>query len=126
MPRRRGVAVVFHLHNFADDDARIFADADRVLVPTEYAWRLGLDCAALELPLRRDRVVAATPEPRHLTFVNPAPAKGLTVFARIALELLRRRPESLPPFPTHTAWSPTLAAAASNWSASKTGSPTRA
>jgi glycosyltransferase involved in cell wall biosynthesis len=32
-------------------------------------------------------------EPRYVTFVNPQPAKGVTVFARIAAELDRRRPE---------------------------------
>jgi glycosyltransferase involved in cell wall biosynthesis len=38
-------------------------------------------------------VVAADPEPRYLTFVNPQATKGVTVFARIAAELGRRRPD---------------------------------
>ncbi len=96
--RRRRVRVVFHLHNFAYDDRRAFADADAVIVPSQYARRfyrdrLGLDGVVLPDPLRRERVVAADPEPRYVTFVNPQPAKGLTVFARIARELGRRRPE---------------------------------
>lgn len=96
--RRRGVAVVFHLHNFSYDDRSAFADASAVLVPSEYsrqyhARRLGLESVALPIPLLRGRIVAADPEPRYLTFVNPQPAKGATVFARIALELGRRRPE---------------------------------
>ncbi len=98
LARSRGIAVVFHLHNFAYDHPAAFADASAVLVPSEYsrrhyARRLGLDCAAIPLPVRPERVVAAEREPRHLTFVNPSPVKGLTVFARIALELNRRRPD---------------------------------
>jgi len=96
--RARGVATAFHLHNFAYDDRSAFADADAVIVPSAYARRhyaraLGLDCAVLPYPLRRGRVVAADPAPRYLTFVNPQPAKGLAVVARLALELGRRRPE---------------------------------
>jgi len=96
--RRRGVAVVFHLHNFGYPDRRAFAHASAVLVPSEFsrrhhAERLGLDCEAIPYPLRRDRVMAADPDPRFLTFVNPQPAKGLAVFARIASELDRLRPD---------------------------------
>jgi glycosyltransferase involved in cell wall biosynthesis len=96
--RRRGVSVVFHLHNFGYDDRRAFADASAVLVPSEYSRRfyaakLGLECTAIPYPLRPARVVALDPEPQYLTFINPQPAKGVTVVARIALELGRRRPE---------------------------------
>ena len=44
-------------------------------------------------PIRLDRVIADDPDPRYVTFVNPQPEKGTTVFARIAMELGRRRPE---------------------------------
>jgi glycosyltransferase involved in cell wall biosynthesis len=96
--RLRKVPVVFGLHNFAYDDPAVFADAAAVLVPSEYArrWyarRLGLKSTAIPYPLRRDRVVADDPAPRFVTFINPQPAKGAAVFARIALELGRRRPE---------------------------------
>ena len=45
---RRGVGVVFHLHNFAYNDISAFRFADAVIVPTEYCRRhyartLGLD-----------------------------------------------------------------------------------
>jgi glycosyltransferase involved in cell wall biosynthesis len=96
--RRRGVPVVFHLHNFAYDDRRCFADADAVLVPSEYsrrhyARRLGLDCVAIAPPVVPERVLAVSPEPRYLTFVNPQRDKGAAVFTRIAAELAARRPE---------------------------------
>lgn len=96
--RRRGIAVVFHLHNFSYPDRSAFAHASAVLVPSEFsrrfhARRLGLECTAIPHPLVRDRVVAAECEPRYLTFINPQAVKGVTVFARIALELGRRRPD---------------------------------
>ena len=96
--RLRGIAVVFHLHNFAYTDRRAFADASAVLVPTEYsrryhAERIGQECTAIDLTSHPGRILATDPEPRYLTFVNPVPAKGVAVFARIALELGRRRPD---------------------------------
>jgi len=98
LARRAGAAVVFHLHNFAYGDRGAFADAAAVLVPSDYARRfyartLGLGAAALPLPVRADRVLAAGPEPTYLTFVNPQPVKGVSVFARVAAELGRRRPD---------------------------------
>ena len=96
--RLRGIAVVFHLHNFAYTVRRAFADVSVVLVPTQYsrryyAQRLGQECTAIDLVSHHGRVLATDPEPRYLTFVNPVPAKGVAVFARIALELGRRRPD---------------------------------
>ena len=94
--RSRGVAVVFHLHNFGYPDRSAFVHASIGLVPTEYSRRfhhrtLGLECTALDLPIRPERTMSRESEPRFLTFVNPVPEKGLAVFARIALELSWRR-----------------------------------
>jgi len=96
--RGRGIPAVFHLHNFAYPDRGAFTDAAAVLVPSEYSRRhhshhLGLESTAIAPPVRPERVVASDPHPRFLTFVNPALIKGLTVFARIACELGRRRPD---------------------------------
>jgi glycosyltransferase involved in cell wall biosynthesis len=96
--RRKGIAVVFHLHNFGYPDRTSFRDASAVLVPSHYAARwharqLGQPCTAIPYPLNHERVVAEDPEPKFVTFINPQPAKGVMVFARIALELGRRRPE---------------------------------
>jgi glycosyltransferase involved in cell wall biosynthesis len=96
--RRRGIPVVFHLHNLAYTGLDPFADASAVLVPSEfsrrtYAERLGLECTAIPLPLNHERIVADDPDPRYLTFINPQPAKGLAFFARIAYELARSRPD---------------------------------
>jgi glycosyltransferase involved in cell wall biosynthesis len=96
--RRRGVSVVFYLHNFAYDSRLAFRDASGVLVPTDYcrrfyARRIGLECTTIPYPFYPPRVIASDPEPRYLTFVNPVHAKGVTVFARIAAELDRLRPD---------------------------------
>jgi glycosyltransferase involved in cell wall biosynthesis len=93
-----GTPVVFHLHNFGYNDRRGFDDAAAVLFPSEYSRRdhvrrLGLDGTVIPYPVRVDRVMAEDPEPTYVTFVNPQPEKGAAVFARIALELGRRRPE---------------------------------
>lgn len=96
--RRRGIAVVFHLHNFAYSDMSAFRDASGVLVPSEYARKnyartIGVKATAIPYPLHMDRILATNREPKYVTFVNPQAAKGASVFARIALELQARRPE---------------------------------
>jgi len=96
--RNAGIPVAFHLHNFAYPDRSAFASAAAVLVPSEFsrrhhARRLGLRCTALPIPFSPARALAADPRPRFLTFVNPVPEKGLAVFARVAAELGRRRPD---------------------------------
>jgi glycosyltransferase involved in cell wall biosynthesis len=93
----RGIAVVFHLHNFAYDDRRAFENTVAILVPSEYSRRfynrrLGVNCTVIPYPLRPKRVVAEHSEPTYLTFINPQPTKGSTVFARIASEIATRRP----------------------------------
>jgi glycosyltransferase involved in cell wall biosynthesis len=96
--RVRGIAVVFHLHNFGYNDRRGFTDVSGVIFPSEYSRRhyrrsVGLDGPVIPDPIRLDRVIAEDREPKYATFINPQPEKGAAVFARIALELGRRRPE---------------------------------
>lgn len=96
--RARGIAVVFHLHNFGYDSRSAFVNVSSVIFPSEYSRRfhqrrIGIDGVVIPDPIRLDRVIAENPEPTYVTFINPQPEKGLTVFAAIALELNRRRPE---------------------------------
>jgi glycosyltransferase involved in cell wall biosynthesis len=96
--RAKGTAVVFHLHNFGYNDRRAFEDVDALIFPSEYSRRLyarrvGLDGVVISDPIRLDKVIAENPEPKYVTFINPQPDKGASVFARIALELGRRRPD---------------------------------
>ena len=85
-------------NNFGYRDHLAFADASAVIFPSEYSRRhhtrlIGLDVPVIPDPIPLDRIVAANPEPTYATFINPQPSKGMTVFARIALELNRKRPD---------------------------------
>ncbi len=96
--RAKGIAVVFHLHNFGYNDRRGFTDVSAVIFPSEYSRRhyrrrVGLDGPVITDPIRLEKVIAENPEPKYVTFINPQPDKGVAVFARIALELGRRRPD---------------------------------
>ena len=95
---RRKIPVVFHLHNFAYDNPRPFACVQGLITPSEYTRRhyrrlLGLESTVLPDPVRTERAVAHDREPKYVTFVNPQPTKGATVFARIAHELAQKRPD---------------------------------
>jgi glycosyltransferase involved in cell wall biosynthesis len=96
--RRCRLRVVFSLRNFAYRDAALFRGVDAILVPSRtaqehYRKTLGLESTVLPGPLNWARIVCPQVERRFVTFVNPHPAKGVFVFARIALELGRRRPD---------------------------------
>lgn len=96
--RRRDVTTVFALHNFDYRDRSTFVDVDRVTVPSRFAAdhyerTLGLDCTVLPGVVEPDRVLTERHDPKHLTFVNPLPEKGVYAVARIADELGRRRPD---------------------------------
>ena len=107
--RRRGIAVVFALHNFEYHDASLFEHTDAVLVPSQfcanhYQRTLGFRCTAIPSPLNWSRVrcdrdptrrtdLKSVPPRQYVTFVNPQPNKGVFIFVRIAHELARRRPD---------------------------------
>ncbi|MBX6314882.1 MAG: glycosyltransferase family 4 protein, partial [Isosphaeraceae bacterium] len=96
--RRRGATTVFNLHNCRYTSASPFADIDAVRVPSRFAAEfyrrsLGLECTILPNPVQRDRIQVQRHEPKYLTFINPTVEKGVYVFARIADELGRRRPD---------------------------------
>ncbi len=96
--KQKGRAVVFGLHNFAYHDAALFRDIDAIWVPSRFAAEhyrstLGLNCTVLPNVWDWSRVRCSEVQGRYVTFVNPQPQKGAAVFARIALELGRRRPD---------------------------------
>ena len=96
--RRDGIAVVCPLHDLDHGDAGPFETADAVIVPSRFAaahYRntLELDCAILPDVIDPDRVRAPSCDRHYLTFVDPSYEKGVYVFARIADELGRRRPD---------------------------------
>jgi len=96
--RARGVAVVFALHNFSYTHGDTFATVDAAIVPSRFAadyYRraIGLECSVLPNVVAFDRARAEAVDPRYVTFVNPSFEKGVYVFARIADELARTRPD---------------------------------
>jgi glycosyltransferase involved in cell wall biosynthesis len=96
--RARGIVVVFALHNFNYASARPFSTADAVIVPSKFAAEhyqraFGLNCTVLPNVVDFDRVRVDNHRGDYVTFVNPAYEKGVYVFARIADELGRRRPD---------------------------------
>lgn len=97
--KQRDIRVVFLLQNFSYHDARFFCHVDEVLVPSEFSVThhrrtLNLQCTAIPAPIVWDRVrCESDPVNRFVTFVNPQYDKGVTVFARIAAELGRLRPD---------------------------------
>ncbi len=95
----RDTPVVFALHNFSYHDAALFRGVNAVLVPSQFCRRhyrqvLNLECVAIPSPINRDRCLCTeSTDRKFVTFVNPQPHKGVFVFARIAAELGRRRPD---------------------------------
>ena len=98
LAKKRDVPIVFLLHNFSYSSAALFRLVDFAIVPSDFSRRyywdsLGLACQRLPYVIDWRRVEALDRNPRYLTFVNPVPAKGLYMFARIAEQLSRRRPD---------------------------------
>jgi glycosyltransferase involved in cell wall biosynthesis len=97
--RRRCIPVVFWLRNFAYRDPKPFLFVDRTIVPSDcsalhYRETLELETTVIPSPLDWERIVCdRAPGQRYVTFVNPQPHKGVFVFARIAEQLFRRRPD---------------------------------
>ncbi len=96
--KKFGAASVFYLCNFAYNRRDLFAEFDRIVVPSEFAksfYRQKLDVATDVIPPLIDdsKFRVAENSRRFLTFVNPSPEKGRYFFVGIARELARRRPE---------------------------------
>jgi len=92
-----GAKVAFALHNFGYPGPAAVRAADAVFVPSRFAQaayaRRGVTAAVLPGPIPWDRVRAPAAAGRFVTFVNPVPAKGAFVVARVVAELGRRRPD---------------------------------
>jgi len=94
--KRAGKRVLFCLHNLDYQGRDLFEEVDAIWVPSEFARRtyrerLGLETHAITLPWDRNRIRATPNGQGHVTFINPIPAKGMAWFARIVLEVSRRR-----------------------------------
>jgi glycosyltransferase involved in cell wall biosynthesis len=96
--RRHGVTTVLTLRSYGYEDRRFFADVDHVFTCSRflseaYRRRIGLVSTPLEPPIEWSSVVAPPDDRAFVTFVHPAPHKGLYLFARLADMLGSRRPD---------------------------------
>jgi glycosyltransferase involved in cell wall biosynthesis len=96
--RSRGITTAFAVRGYGYDDPRYFEDVDHVFTCSQYltdVYRdmIGLVSTPLEPPIDWSTVLAPTESRAFVTFVHPAPHKGLMVFARLADMLGSRRPD---------------------------------
>lgn len=93
--RLSGIPTVFLLINGNYGDASLFADVDHILTPTQlladnYREKLGLQCQAIGEFVEYSATMANRVSPEVVTFINPSPEKGATMFIEIARQALVR------------------------------------
>ena len=96
--RVRGSRVVFTLRNYGYDDRHHYEHVDHVFTTSPYLSRfyrerIGLRSTGIESPIDWAEVEAPEEMRRFVTFVNPSPAKGAMLFARLADMLGSERPD---------------------------------
>jgi len=96
--RKRGITTVFTVRGFGYYNRRYFEHADHVFTCSRYLTdlyreKVGLISTPIEPPIEWANVIAPTDARAFVTFVHPAPHKGLLLFARLADMLGQRRPE---------------------------------
>ena len=94
----QNITTLFWLHNFGFEAKRHFRNADYVLTPStflaeHYRDASGIESTALPPPLHHAEVLAPEENRSFVTFVNPAPHKGVALFARLADMLGSQRPD---------------------------------
>ena len=96
--RTRGVTTAFAVRGFGYYEPRYFADVDHAFTCSQYLTdvyreRVGLISTPIEPPIHWSTVLAPSDSRAFVTFVHPAPHKGLLLFARLADMLGSRRPD---------------------------------
>ena len=96
--RRRGITTAFAVRGFGYYEPDYFADVDHVFTCSPYLTgvyrdKVGLVSTPLEPPIDWSTVLAPVDSRAFVTFVHPAPHKGLFLFARLADMLGSRRPD---------------------------------
>jgi glycosyltransferase involved in cell wall biosynthesis len=94
----RGVTTAFAVRGFGYYEPRYFADVDHAFTCSQflsdvYREKVGLISTPIEPPIRWSTVLAPGDSRAFVTFVHPAPHKGLLLFARLADMLGSRRPD---------------------------------
>jgi glycosyl transferase family 1 len=96
--RARGITTAFAVRGFGYYERRYFADVDHAFTCSQfltdvYREKVGLISTPIEPPIHWSSVVAPSESRAFVTFVHPAPHKGLLLFARLADMLGSRRPD---------------------------------
>jgi len=96
--RKRGVTTAFAVRGFGYYEPRYFEHVDHAFTCSQfltdlYRDKVGLVSTPIEPPIDWSTVVAPTESRAFVTFVHPAPHKGLLLFARLADMLGSRRPD---------------------------------
>jgi glycosyltransferase involved in cell wall biosynthesis len=96
--RKRGVTTVFTVRGFGYYERRYFEHADHVFTCSQYLTdlyreKVGLISTPIEPPIEWSKVIAPAEARAFVTFVHPAPHKGLLLFARLADMLGQGRPD---------------------------------
>ncbi len=94
---RRGIPTVYNLQN-GNHKGFTFPDCEMVLTDSKasaefYGRNFGINVMTSGPFIRKETVVAEKREPRYVTLVNPAPEKGVSIFARLALMAQQELPE---------------------------------
>ena len=96
--RARRVTTAFAVRGFGYYEPRYFDDVDHAFTCSQYLTdvyreKVGLVSTPIEPPIDWSAVVAPAESRAFVTFVHPAPHKGLLLFARLADMLGSRRPD---------------------------------
>lgn len=96
--RAAGATVAFYLANPCYGRSETFAQVDLILANSAatadlYAGTLGLRCRNVGVFVDADPVVAASREPRFVTFVNPLPEKGVALFLKLVQRARQEAPD---------------------------------
>lgn len=98
--RDRGCAVVFALMNWGYLTPGAIPFRDAVWTVSNYQARVyreraGIDSIVIPNPILPEEVLVPEDErrPCYVTFINPSPEKGVMLFARLAEEIARTRPD---------------------------------
>lgn len=95
---KRGITTAFAVRGFGYYERRYFAHTDHVFTCSQYLTdlyreKVGLLSTPIEPPIEWSKVIAPSEARAFVTFVHPAPHKGLLLFARLADMLGQKRPD---------------------------------
>lgn len=97
--RELGIATVFYLVNPGYKKIEDFQHADMIFTDTEatrdlFKERFGFECRVIGKFIEKPVVPPTAPAAQYITFINPSPEKGVTLFLRIAELAAQTVPEA--------------------------------